>query len=606
MAWRSASLTGAVCLILAYFVIGFDLSRADLTTLAVSAPASPGTVYFVMCVDTECWYLRPYRHSQPLGTDDFLPGGKIDQVISPWFRSSYRDSDGGTLRLSWFLATEEAYFHGEPPNPDIVFEAMTPYMDEARSLGDYFGWHYHHSDWCDLDGDGEYFWNELLTFDGSSYENGPDTLLPQPMLAMLMLEERFYPACYRAGWLWENTDLSNWLEQIVPFDFSNLSPFSVAPQQVDNLSNIYDWSRAPADWSAYHPSPTDYQTPGDMNRWILRSYPGVSGLDSAFAQAAAGRDVVVSLYTHSFSDISQFHPGKYLYQSAARFPGVRFKYVNALEGARIAAGLIDSVPPSAVVTRSWNRFAVEFSETLFAPPIGAVRRADGSFALTHPVDHQTLPNGHPLWTFFLEEGSYEDFCAGGVDPAGNAVVTDRYHVLDTGSITGSIVIDSRPCCYTSVSLRNERGTVVDGCCTDGAGHFCFAGLPNGNYTVSARRGFGSESEISSETVALRGTQQAVSIALAATPELVLPQNYPNPFNGKTTISFFLAAAGTVRMEVYNAVGQQVALLCDEYYAPGSYSITWGEGNAHRLASGVYLLRLSTAGQSQTRKMMLLK
>ena len=37
----------------------------------------------------------------------------------------------------------------------------------------------------------------------------------------------------------------------------------------------------------------------------------------------------------------------------------------------------------------------------------------------------------------------------------------------------------------------------------------------------------------------------------------LEGNYPNPFNPSTTIPFTLPESGTVRLEVYNSIGQRV-------------------------------------------------
>ncbi len=53
--------------------------------------------------------------------------------------------------------------------------------------------------------------------------------------------------------------------------------------------------------------------------------------------------------------------------------------------------------------------------------------------------------------------------------------------------------------------------------------------------------------------------------------------------------------------MYDLLGREVALLVDERKAPGSYSV---EFNASRLASGVYLYRLSAGSFVQTRKMIL--
>lgn len=83
----------------------------------------------------------------------------------------------------------------------------------------------------------------------------------------------------------------------------------------------------------------------------------------------------------------------------------------------------------------------------------------------------------------------------------------------------------------------------------------------------------------------------------------LDQNYPNPFNPSTNISYELTRSGEVRLEVFNALGQQVATLVDGFQASGSQSISW---NADAVPSGVYIYRLTTAGQVLTKKMLLIK
>jgi len=83
----------------------------------------------------------------------------------------------------------------------------------------------------------------------------------------------------------------------------------------------------------------------------------------------------------------------------------------------------------------------------------------------------------------------------------------------------------------------------------------------------------------------------------------LEQNYPNPFNPATNIGFEIADFGLVRLELYDVLGREVAVLVNEKKAPGSYTVTF---EASGLATGVYLYRL-TAGQFvQTRKMILVR
>ncbi|TFG99519.1 MAG: T9SS type A sorting domain-containing protein [Calditrichales bacterium] len=90
-----------------------------------------------------------------------------------------------------------------------------------------------------------------------------------------------------------------------------------------------------------------------------------------------------------------------------------------------------------------------------------------------------------------------------------------------------------------------------------------------------------------------------------TPEkFTLGQNYPNPFNPSTTIRFSLEKKSPVTLRVFNTLGQTVATLIDNKpYASGSYDVTW---TIKDLASGVYFYELSTAGFSQTKKMVFMK
>ncbi len=85
----------------------------------------------------------------------------------------------------------------------------------------------------------------------------------------------------------------------------------------------------------------------------------------------------------------------------------------------------------------------------------------------------------------------------------------------------------------------------------------------------------------------------------------LHQNYPNPFNPTTVISYQLAVAGNVRLEVFDALGRKVATLVSEQQASGSYSYSFNAAQ-YALSSGVYFYRLQTNGFAQTRKLLLLK
>jgi len=88
----------------------------------------------------------------------------------------------------------------------------------------------------------------------------------------------------------------------------------------------------------------------------------------------------------------------------------------------------------------------------------------------------------------------------------------------------------------------------------------------------------------------------------------LRQNYPNPFNATTVVEFDLPSRSQVALEVFNILGQQVAVLADGEYAAGSYRVQWdGTTRSGRDAStGVYFCRLRVGDFVEQKKMLLLK
>jgi hypothetical protein len=74
--------------------------------------------------------------------------------------------------------------------------------------------------------------------------------------------------------------------------------------------------------------------------------------------------------------------------------------------------------------------------------------------------------------------------------------------------------------------------------------------------------------------------------------LRLHPSYPNPFNPQTTISFELARAGFVNLEVYDVRGRLVASLMNGDRDAGHHEVVWSPRN---LSSGMYFYTV-TAGE----------
>lgn len=86
-------------------------------------------------------------------------------------------------------------------------------------------------------------------------------------------------------------------------------------------------------------------------------------------------------------------------------------------------------------------------------------------------------------------------------------------------------------------------------------------------------------------------------------EFQLEQNYPNPFNPSTTISYTIPEDARVRLEIFNVLGQRVALLVDEAQTANSYHL---EFRADELPTGVYFYTITAGKYHAVRQMMLLK
>lgn len=83
----------------------------------------------------------------------------------------------------------------------------------------------------------------------------------------------------------------------------------------------------------------------------------------------------------------------------------------------------------------------------------------------------------------------------------------------------------------------------------------------------------------------------------------LLQCYPNPFNPSTNIKYAIKNDGIVSLKVYNAIGEEIRTLINEFKVAGNYNIEFNAGN---LPSGVYIYKLQAGDFVSSKKMILLK
>jgi hypothetical protein len=117
---------------------------------------------------------------------------------------------------------------------------------------------------------------------------------------------------------------------------------------------------------------------------------------------------------------------------------------------------------------------------------------------------------------------------------------------------------------------------------------------------------------------LGGDARVVAVERLGAAKKVAPQErsafsaldpiYPNPFNASTLIPYRLAAAGPVRLEIHNILGQSVYTLVDQFQAAGRYQVRWNGRDqlGAAVSAGVYFARLQYPGGVKTRRLLYLE
>ena len=90
-------------------------------------------------------------------------------------------------------------------------------------------------------------------------------------------------------------------------------------------------------------------------------------------------------------------------------------------------------------------------------------------------------------------------------------------------------------------------------------------------------------------------------------DFTLFQNYPNPFNPSTVINYSLNKESHVQLEIFDILGNRIKRLVDEVKSAGDYNVSWYADNesGRGVSAGVYIYRLTSGNQSDTKKMILL-
>ncbi len=266
----------------------------------------------------------------------------------------------------------------------------------------------------------------------------------------------------------------------------------------------------------------------------------------------------------------------------------------------------------------WPAFGINTIGTM-NPGEGYKAYMAGKGTLTYPLDDLqgaaiALNSANTIHNAFTAAATASHYSPPDINTGSNAIVLIELSALrdgdevgvwsGSGSLIGSGVINAGKCALTiwgddaltpgiqgakegetlSLTLwdtRQSREYRLD-----------FTSLKNGitNQNIPLPLRYQTES-------ALIGQVKIVPISFS------LDQNYPNPFNPSTTIEYDIPQMTKVVLEVFNMLGERVALVVNQNQAAGKYHVLF---NATRLASGTYLYRLRAGNFVTTKKMIVLK
>ena len=227
----------------------------------------------------------------------------LDKIMSRSFRNEYIDSKGNGIIYNWHCINHFGYKSNERHRDIGIGNVFSHYRQKIHEFGnnDSIHWHFHP---LSFNRDGHVA--------ATSYDNSMAAL--HQIICKMVIDYNWFPIVNRAGFHSIRQDSNLFLEQWIPFDYSNQSTYHYDGDEQKDVTNgrFGDWRRAPKEWRPYHPSFHDYQSIGSMRRYttkclnigtrlrILSDYE----IREAFDLARNEGKAILSFTNHDFRDMS--------------------------------------------------------------------------------------------------------------------------------------------------------------------------------------------------------------------------------------------------------------------------------------------------------------
>ncbi len=140
----------------------------------------------------------------------------------------------------------------------------------------------------------------------------------------------------------------------------------------------------------------------------------------------------------------------------------------------------------------------------------------------------------------------------------------------------------------------------------------FTLIPGGSVTLNVTLDTSADREldevlyvhsIADSEIVAGSARLIAAVAPAPIPQFGLSPIRPNPVTTQASISFDVPRQRVLTLEVFGVDGRRVATIASGLWNAGHHEVTW---DAAGLSSGVYFCKLSTGGQTATRRLAIVK
>jgi len=348
----------------------------------------------------------------------------LAEIMGEPFRRQTCDSAGRGWIYNWFCVDHVDY-DVNPRRRDMgyhnVFEHYRALLRDSGSFQDGLHFHYHpHSFRREAHRCATHWW-------ASS-----DSL--HQVLSRRIIDHQWFPAAHRPGFHVIRPDSHWFLEQHIPFDFSNQAMVDSKEDgaQFGLLGGRFgDWRRAPITWEPYHPAADDYQIQGHCRRWIARClnvgtrYRLLEERDvrQAFKEASEGKPVILAVTNHDFRNMApDVNLTRELIEKVAgEYPDVPFLFSEAVTAMRSALNL-DPLPACELdlsiecAGESAHVLKVQSSTPTFGPqPWLALKTVEG----TYHFDNFDIDTPFHQWKYVFDEETFPLLALNAIGVAAN-------------------------------------------------------------------------------------------------------------------------------------------------------------------------------------------